>query len=422
MGNAALTPKEQYKYDVIIQVINHEIRPGAAAKLLGVSTRQVRRLKTAIQNGGAQAVIHGLKGGLGNHRIDPSVKKKAIAAIYEIYPDFKPTLATEKLQERHAIQVSVETTRLWMTQKGLWKIRPHKQPVYRSWRPRKDYYGELIQFDGSYHHWFENRYANENGNSEVCMLAGIDDATGRITRATFSANEGVIAVFEFWKQYVLIHGKPLAIYLDKFSTYKINHQAAVDNHELMTQFERAMKALGIELITAHSPEAKGRVERLFGTLQDRLVKEMRLEGINTPEDGNSFLQEIYIPIFNRRFSVAPAQEEDLHRPLSALDCKNLNRIFSIQSTRRVNNDFTIQFKNTWYQLLEIQPTTVRPREAVIIEEWLDGTTHVNFKNHDLSYMVLPGKPQKSKKQPTILTNHRLNWKPPLNHPWRKWRP
>jgi len=419
MAEYELTSEEQYKYDVISQVINHEIKPGLAAKLLGISTRQVRRLRVAVVDGGSQAVTHGLKGKTGNHRIADTVHQKAISTIKDIYSDFKPTFATEKLAEKHGIYVSPETTRLWMAKEGLWKVRRQKQTTYRSWRPRKDYYGELIQFDGSYHHWFEDRYRDENGNSEACMLAAIDDATGQVTKAAFGANEGVVAVFTFWHDYVLTHGKPLAIYLDRFSTYKINHKSATDNQELMTQFGRATNELGIELITAYSPEAKGRVERLFGTLQDRLVREMRLENINMQGDGNVYLEEIYIHKFNSRFSVQPTKEGDLHKPLTDADRKNLNRIFSIQSTRKINNDFTIQFKNKWYQLSEIQPTTIRPRETVVVEKWLDQTIHFNLKGYYLIYVLLPERPKTTKRQAAILTNHRLNWKPAPDHPWRK---
>jgi hypothetical protein len=420
MATNLLTPKEQYKLEVMTKVINREIKPGRAALMLAVSTRQIRRLRVAVQDGGSEALMHGLRGKPGNHHIDKNVKEQILKVIKEKYSDFKPTFASEILAERDHIKVNPQTLRRWMAEYGLWKTREQKKTAYRSWRPRKVYYGELIQFDGSYHHWFEERYKDENDAAvEVCLLAAIDDATGQITKATFAANEGVVAVFAFWKDYVLKHGKPLAIYLDRFSTYKINHKSAVDNQELMTQFQRAAKDLGIELITAYSPEAKGRVERLFGTLQDRLVKEMRLERINTPNDGDTFFENVYMHEFNKRFSVIPEKEGDVHRPLSDTDKKHLNRIFSIQSTRRVNNDFTIQFKNHWYQLLEIQPTTIRPRETVLVEEWLDQTPHFSIRGYYLAYIVLPKRPVREKRQPTILTTHRLNWKPPENHPWRK---
>ena len=187
----------------------------------------------------------------------------------------------------------------------------------------------------------------------------------------------------------------------------------------MTQFERATQDLGMLLITAHSPEAKGRIERLLQTLQDRLVKEMRLRDINTPSDGNKFLEEVFLPEFNNKFAVIPTKEGNVHKPLLENDRKHFNRIFSIQAKRRVNSDFTIQFKNKWYQLAEMQPTTVRARETVLVEKWLDRTIHFRLREKYLTYTVLPQRPQRAKTNPTILTTHRLNWKPPLNHPWRQ---
>lgn len=414
------TPLEQYRFTVVTKVIDKEMKPGQAAKMLGVSTRQIRRLRIAVQDDGIVAVVHGLKGKQGNHHIDLSIKENALSAIHKNYTDFRPSFATEKLEENHSIHISHETTRLWMMQEGLWKSRKQKHIMYRSWRPRKEYFGELQQFDGSYHLWFENRLVDDSENPiEVCLLAVIDDATGKITKAAFAANEGVVAVFIFWKEYILNMGKPIGIYLDKFSTYKINHKAALDNQELMTQFERAMQNLGVTLITAHSPQAKGRIEKLFQTLQDRLVKEMRLANVNTIEDGNRFLEEVFLSKFNDRFTVIPTKGGDVHRELSKDDRKHLNRTFSIQSTRRINNDFTIQFKNHWYQLTEIQPITIRAKDTVLVEVWLDKTIHFSLQGLYLIYTVLPERPKRMKTNPTILTTHTLNWKPPLTHPWRK---
>lgn len=415
-----LTQREQEKLVVIIDTLSGKITRAQAAAMLDISPRQVKRLKNKVREQGYLAVIHKLKGQQSNHHIEEGIKEQALAVIKEQYSDFKPTFATEKLEENYDIHISRETTRRWMTKIGLWKPRKQKQIAYRSWRPRKDYYGELQQFDGSYHHWFEKRYADkENNPVEVCLLASIDDATGKITRAVFAPNEGVEAVFTFWKEYIQQQGKPLAIYLDKFSTYKINHKAAVDNKELMTQFQRAMQDLGIQLITAHSPEAKGRVERLFGTLQDRLIKEMRLAKINTPEEGNSFLKEVFLPKFNNRFTVSPQKEGNVHKSLTWIDKKNINRIFSVQSKRRVNNDFTIRFKNNWYQLTELQPVTIRALDKILVEEWLNQTVHFFLREKYLNFVVLEERPKKAKSNPTILTSHRLNWNPPPNHPWKR---
>jgi len=420
---AVLVNEEKEKVAIFKLAIAGKITNSHAAKQLRLSVRQIQRTKAKIRKVGLSGIVHGLKGQPGNHRIPEATKEYTLSIIKEKYTDFRPTFATEKLQEHHGISLSEETTRRWMSEKGLWKIRTKKQSIYRSWRPRKESFGELQQFDGSYHLWFEDRLVDKERNPiETCLLASIDDATGNITKAVFAANEGVHTVFTFWKEYIEEHGKPLGIYLDKFSTYKINHKAAVDNSELMTQFQRAMQTLGTELITANSPEAKGRVERLFQTLQDRLVKEMRLANINTPEEGNRFLKEIFIPKFNEKFSVYPAKEGDVHKSLLKEEKRDINHTFSIQETRRINLDFTIQFKNKWYQLAEIQPTTVRPLERASMETWLDKSMHIVLRNHELSYIVLPERPEKKKfKQPLILTTHSLNYKTPSDHPWRKFK-
>lgn len=416
-----LTQKEEEKLKIIQQTFAGILTNGKAATMLGVSQRQVKRLKRRVREVGSLAVIHKLKGQKGNHHLDPAIKEKALLAIRHRYSDFKPTFATEKLAKNHGVHISYGTTRLWMIEEKLWKPRVQKKSTYRSWRPRKEYFGELQQFDGSYHLWFENRFIDQFGSPiEVCLLASIDDATGEITKATFAANEGFVAVSSFWKEYVEDLGKPIGIYLDKFSTYKINHKSAVDNSELMTQFQQIMRELAVQLITAHSAEAKGRVERLFQTLQDRLVKEMRLEGISTPEQGNIFLKDFFIPEFNEKFAVIPAKTGSVHKPLLKEEEQRINSIFSIKETRRINLDFTIQFKNQWYQLTEIQPTTVRPLEKVTIQTWLDSTIHIVLKGYELKTLLLPQKPKKRRiRQPIIFTTHTLNYKPPPDHPWRK---
>lgn len=414
--------REKQKLSIITSLLKRKITNGEAAKKLRLSVRQIQRLKIEVKNHGAKALEHHLKGKPSNHKLHQTVKLEALSLVKEKYLDFKPKFASEKLEENHQLIVNPETLRLWMIGENLWKVKKYKHPQYHAWRERKEYFGELQQFDGSYYHWFEDRLVDENGDSlEVCLLASIDDATGKITKAIFAANEGVIAVFAFWLEYVKTLGKPLTIYLDKFSTYKINHKMAVDNSELMTQFQKAMRLLNIELISANSPQAKGRVERLFGTLQDRLVKELRLQNISTILEGNKFLQEVFVPKFNSQFSVVATKQGDVHHVLTKQESSNLKSIFSIKSTRRVNQDFTVQFKNNFYQLEEIQPVTIRPKEQVLIEEWLNGTTHFKFREHYLKCFILPERPKKIFKQPAILTNHPLNWKPPPDHPWRQYK-
>jgi hypothetical protein len=227
---------------------------------------------------------------------------------------------------------------------------------------------------------------NEGYPLEVCLLASIDDATSQI-EAKFDLNESVFAVFSFWMEYIKKNGKPVCIYLDKFSTYKVNHKSAVDNFELLTQFEKVLKVLDIKMISANTPQAKGRVERLFGTLQDRLVKELRLNNINTIDDANKYLKDIFVPKFNKQFEVLPNKTGDLHRKLTKEEISNLDSIFSVKHTRTVNNDYTIQFKNKFFQLKQIQPVTIMQRHIVQIEEWLNNEIRVKFKDKYLNYLA-----------------------------------
>lgn len=421
MPDTPLNEVEKQKLEIITNALNKKITNGEAAKKLGLSVRQVQRLKIEVKNHGAETLVHHLKGKPSNHKLHQAVKLEALGLVREKYSDFKPKFASEKLEDNHQLIINPETLRLWMIEENLWKVKKYRHTEYHAWRERKEYFGELIQFDGSYHLWFEGRLLDEHGNpQEVCLLAAIDDATGKITHAYFDFNEGVIPVFNFWMEYVKALGKPLVIYLDKFSTYKINHKMAVDNYELLTQFQKAMKILSIGVISANSPQAKGRVERLFGTLQDRLVKELRLNNISSISEGNLFLKE-FIPKFNSRFSVAAARDGNVHRQLTQKEKWQLKSIFSIKSTRRVNSDFTIQFKNNFYQLEEIQPVTIRPKERILVEELLDKTIRFKFRGKYLKVFILPERPKKIFRQPPILTNHPLNWKPRPNHPWRQYK-
>jgi len=333
--------------------------------------------------------------------------------IKEKYYDFGPTFASEKLEENDKIKLSKETVRDIMTDIRLWKPKQRKQPKKRHvWRARKDNFGEMEQFDGSYHIWF--------GDEESCLLLSVDDATGKITHAKFDINESTVAVFNFWLEYFKKNGLSLSIYLDKFSTYKVNHKNAVDNKDMITQFERAMRQVGIRIIKANSPEAKGRVERMFETLQDRLIKELRLEGITTIEGANKFLKT-YIPKFNAKFSVVPNKKTDLHKKVSKQINKKLPQIFSIQKTRKVNNDYTIMFENHFFQLDQEQPTTVYKKDTVIIEQHLNGEIKICLENHYLNYNELPERPKKiiDLKLPALTIKKQTSYKPPANHPWRK---
>jgi len=409
----SMTEKELFKYETIKNLINGEINGTDASKLIGVTVRHVKRLKRIVAKHGAKGLIHKNRGKESNRKTDDKILKKVKKLIKEKYYDFGPTFATEKLEENDKIKLSKETTRTIMTNIKLWKPKTRKQPKKRHvWRARKDNFGEMEQFDGSYHLWF--------GDEESCLLASIDDATGNITNAKFDINESTNAVFKFWLEYFEKNGLPLSIYLDKFSTYKVNHKNAVDNKDMITQFERAMGQVGIKIIKAHSPEAKGRIERLFETLQDRLVKELRLAGITTIEGANEFLKT-YIPKFNAKFSVIPNRKTDLHKKASKQTNKKLPQIFSVQKTRKINNDYTIMFENQFFQLEQEQPTTVYKKDTVIIEQHLSGEIKICLGNHYLDYKVLPERPRKiiDLKLPALTIKKQTSYKPPANHPWRK---
>lgn len=410
-----MSRKELRKYEVIKKLIDGEINGTIAAAQLQCTVRWVKRLKTRVAQDGAQGVVHRARGRRGNRAFPLDKVEKIKTIVTRLYADFHPTFAAEKLRENHRIVIGKESMRQYMIQWALWKPKSRKKnKQYRMWRSRKERYGELQQFDGSYHRWFEQRAP------ECCLLAAIDDATGMPTRLWFDTDEGVSAVFRFWKAYIEDHGTPVAIYLDKFSTYKINHASAKDNQELITQFERAAKEVDIRLITAHSPEAKGRIERLFGTLQDRLVKELRLRNISTMEEANEFLANVYVTDFSKKFAVVAAQAGDAHRALSSEERARLPAIFSVHNTRTVANDFTIRFKNQWLQLAAEQPVLVRKKETVLIEQRLDDSLRVRLKNQYLDFTILPERPERvvNLKIPA-LTRTTSSWKPPANHPWRK---
>ncbi|MBU2037000.1 ISNCY family transposase [Patescibacteria group bacterium] len=410
----AMTNKELIRYEIVSGLIEKKINGTEAAKQLGLSIRQVKRMKARVSQQGAKGVIHKLRGAPSNRKIDEKLKTNTLKYLQNHYSDFKPTLAREKLSELQGINLGITTVRNIMIQEKLFAPKSRKKnKEYRSWRPRKECFGEMQQFDGCYFPWFENRAP------ECCLLASIDDATGQPTGLEFRENESVKNVFGFWKGYINEHGKPLSIYLDKYSTYKINHKSALDNSELITQFQRAARDLGIQLITAHSPQAKGRIERLFETLQDRLVKELRLRGVSDVAMANKFLKEFYRNDFGQRFAVVPAKKHNLHKPLTEIDRKNLDKIFSAQSKRKVGNDFTIRFKDNWYQLNEIQPVTVCRKDVVLIEERLDGGLHISLRGRYLNFQKLPERPQKVRMKIPALTTTKSPWKPPLDHPWRK---
>lgn len=412
-----MSQRELNKYEVVKRVIRKEITIKKAGELLDLCARQVCRLKAKVKEGGAERLIHGNRGKPSNHRAPEAERRQIADLLRKRYPDFKPTHASEKLEETHSINRDPKTIRQIMIAEGLWKPKTQRSLEYRSARTRKEHLGEMEQFDGSYHHWFEDRVPGEQ-----CLLASIDDARGNITKAKFSQDEGTLPVFNFWQEYFFKHGKPRSIYLDRLRTYYNNHPLALGDEEMLTQFQRAMRELDVKTIVARSPQAKGRIERLFETLQDRLPKELRLRNISDIDAANRFLEEEFIPWFNAKYGVEPAKKANLHRKLTWQEKKQLSAILSRHSQRIVKNDFTLRFNNQWFQLAKEQPATIRPQDRVIIEERTDGQTCIQLRGKYLRYRILAARPLKTK-QPWIIAATqrpaREPWKPPADHPWKR---
>jgi transposase len=380
-----------------------------AASMLGLSERQVRRMVKAIREQGDKGIIHGLRGRPSNRRLPEEIREQVIAIYQERYPDFGPTFAAEKLLECDGIQMSAETLRKWLIGAGLWKKRRKRSP-FRQWRPRRECLGELLQIDGSHHDWLEGR------GPELVLMGSIDDATNTVY-GRFHDYEGTLPAMDVFKRYAEKYGLPMSSYVDRHTTYKSSKKLTewdeVEGSEALSQFERALKELGVEVIHALSPQAKGRVERLFGVLQDRLVKEMRLRGIKTKEEANIFLEE-YLTLYNERFGVRPANETDVHVPLPRhID---LDRYLCIKRERTIRKDNTIALDGRLYQLEE------RGGKKVVVEERLDGSLHVISRGVSLKYREIIEKPKKEVAPKTDTRVFNRPPKPAKDHPWnRSWK-
>ncbi len=382
------------KLDVIRRAERKEITQATAGKLLDVTDRTVREYLIRLKNEGPGFLQHGLKGRQSNNRISVVERQKIERLLRTKYPDFGPTFAAEKLRDLDGIDRDPKTVRSVQISLGLWKPRSvRKQSEHRAWRVRRSTFGEMAQFDGSYHRWFEDRLQDIHGNPAVlCLLLAVDDATGAILDAQFAPHEGVLPVMGFWLEYAGIHGLPKSIYLDRFSTYSMNMKLAAENPDTLTQFERTAKEAGIEVIHAYSPQAKGRVENAFGTLQDRLVKEMRLAGISTAEEANAFLRKKFIPAYNRKFGRLAAKPGDLHRKPTQRELHDiLPHIFCRRENRVIQNDFTFPYKTGWFQLLPTPRLAMRPKEKVEVHELPTGEIRLFVRGKPTNFHPLPEK-------------------------------
>jgi transposase len=401
-----MSQRELKRLHVIRKAIDKGITQGVAAGLLGLSQRHIRRLIKRVREESDKGIIHRSRGKASHRAADESTKKKILALCRGQYTGFNPTFASEKLFERNKIAISRETLRQWFIAGGI-KYDKRKARPHRQWRERKAYCGEMVQMDGSHHDWLE-------GRGERCVLMGyIDDASSRVY-ARFYKNEGTLSAMESFKRYGMKYGLPASIYLDRHAAYKAKGQATVEEElagrEPMSQFERALEELGVRLIHAQSAPAKGRIERLFKTFQDRLIKEMRLRSIKNILEANKFLG-MYLPVFNKRFSVAPLQSEDLHRQLSP--GTDLDKIFSVRTPHVLRNDFTVVHEKKLYQIEDAIRT-----DKVIVEERLNGAFLITHKGRPLRYRYIAQRPVKEKKPPVVYNKVPTQ---PKDNPWRYFR-
>jgi transposase len=340
------TKKELSRVQVLEQLNAKQIKQRQAAAQLNLSIRQVKRLLRAFRRRGAKAVISKRRGHRSPHQLPHGVKAQAVQLLHRHYADFGPTLAHEKLTEVHHLKLGLETVRQLMIHEGLWKPRRAQRPVVHPLRERRARWGELVQIDGSPFAWFEER-------APACtLLVFIDDATSQLMELRFVEAETTFSYFEVTEQYLQHYGKPVAFYSDKLGVFRVNLPNSLTG-EGTTQFGRALYQLGIQLLCANTPQAKGRVEKANRTLQDRLVKEMRLRGIATRADGNAYLPE-FRAAYNRRFAVAPRSAENAHRPLLPQD--DLVRILTVQELRTLSKNLTFNYHNVIYQIQTPRPT------------------------------------------------------------------
>lgn len=411
------------KLRVIRNVQDRKLTWKAAAEILDLSERQIGRLCVQVRKKGNCGILHGLLGRPSNHQSDPYLLGKALSALHDPrWKGFGAVFAQQKLEAFYGIKFSDATLRKWMSKTGLWQSRRHKAK-HRAWRERRPCVGMLIQLDGSEHDWFEGR------GPKCALLVYIDDATSRILHAEFIKVEDTFNLMRSTWAYLLRYGRPIAFYVDKDSIYNVNRQASIDEElrdiHPITQFTRAMTELGIGVILAQSPQAKGRVERSFDTHQDRLVKELRLADISTMEAGNAFLRDFYVDDHNAHYAIAPANDADAHRPL--LTDQHLDQILSQRTERSVHNDYTLRFQKRFFQLFEEQPVRVRPKDKVEIEIRLDGSTHLRFKGSYLRFKPIEKRPYRPDlvAQPSRAKQYDdprfkgVGSKPAKDHPWRR---
>lgn len=408
--NITMAQHELRRLHVIRKAIDRIITQKDASEVIGLSLRQVQRMVARVRMEGDRGIIHKSRGRISNRSIADAIRRKVLTIFKATYHDFGPTLASEKLFERDKIRINDETLRLWLREEGI-PYKERKKRPHRQWRERKAHYGQMVQMDGSHHAWLEDR-------GPWCVFMGyIDDATG-IPFGRFYTREGTNPAMDSLKRYILRYGIPQSVYLDNHTTYKSPKKQSIEdelkNEIALSQFERAAKELGIDVIHADSPQAKGRVERLFRTFQDRLVKDLRLEKIKTIDGANDHLKR-FLPKYAKRFAVIARKTDNLHRPIP--DGMDINGILCTKTIRTLKNDFTVAHNRKLYQIID----NVRAKKLVV-EDRLNGSVVIRHKDGVLRFKEINVRPKKEEPKAAYEFKLKRVYKPvPADHPWRRFK-
>jgi transposase len=402
-----MSQKELKRLHVVHKVVEGALTQRQAAELVSLSERQIRRIVRRMGEEGEKGIQHRSRGKEPNNKLSGKLTEKIARLYRQKYQGFGPTLTAEKLFELEGISVSKETVRTVLIETGQWEKR-RKVSTHRQWRERKSCFGEMLQLDGSHHDWFEGR------RPECVLMAYIDDATSKVY-GRFYEYEGTIPAMDSFKRYIRKHGIPMSVYMDKHTTYKSPAAPSIEDEingtEPLSEFGRALTDLEVTIIHAHSPQAKGRIERLFNTLQDRLVKELTLRGINTIEEANKYL-DTYLSVHNKRFAVKAKEQDNLHREIPrGLD---LDKILCIRTIRALRNDFTVAHNGKLYQV-EKAPGA----KKVLMQERVDGEMLITHNDVRLPFREITTRPEKQQK-PASMLRHSKGHTPSVDHPWKKW--
>jgi len=411
-----MSKREIERLRIIHRVMDKRLTQVEAAEMMGITDRQVRRIVAKIRKWGDQAIVHGNRGRPSPFKIPKEEEERIISIVAEKYYDYGPTFAAEKLLECEGIKISKEKLRQFMIVHNLWQPNKKKKGRIHKWRERKHHYGEMVQMDGSDHDWLEGR------GPKIVLVGYVDDATNHVF-GRFYEFEGTFSAMDSLKRYISKYGIPFSLYLDRHSAYKTTRQPNLEE-ELKgefakTQFARALDELGIRLIHALSPQAKGRIERIFRTFQDRLVKEMRLAKVSTLEEANAFL-DAYLPKYNARFAKPPLKKGNFHRPVPT----NLNwdEIFCIKEYRTITNGYTLRWRNHIF-LIKNPSITMKKQRACVIEHF-DGRIIIKLNDKILPYQEvthceLRALAAAKKETQKLIKKARTYYRPPKDHPWRK---